>query len=115
MSAPARCRGHCCRGFALEKPLEEIREDYERWREDPASARIPDIATIAPMLVPLRRVRGEWLYTCRNLRANGDCGIYEKRPAMCRDFPARLPCPYGLCAMNGRKNLFAKIVAWMRT
>jgi len=66
-----------------------------------------DVLTIADMLIPLglltdrevndRIVRtlvtssdpdhaGE-RFTCRHLQPNGDCGNYEDRPGMCREYP----------------------------
>lgn len=36
--------------------------------------------------------KGGAYYDCRNLQANGDCGIYARRPAMCRAFPNGQPC-----------------------
>lgn len=37
-------------------------------------------------------------YSCKNLQPNGDCGIYEDRPKLCRDFGRFEPCPYPTCA-----------------
>jgi len=110
-----RCTGHCCRGFAVENSYEEIWEDFRRWRKNPSTSTIKDIYLLAPMLVPIREIKGEWLYTCKHLKKNGDCAIYEYRPQMCRDFPGDEPCPFGLCASHGHKNIFQKIIAWLRT
>lgn len=115
MSEGSRCTGHCCRGFALEKSYEEVQADYARWRKDPGTATIPDIEKIAPMLIPLKHLRNEWLYTCKHLQKNGDCGQYEARPRMCRDFPGDRPCPFPICSTHGRKNPIAKAWAWLRT
>lgn len=46
--------------------------------------------------------RGGHYYTCRHLEANGDCGIYETRPQMCRNYPngtacERIGCTYTPC------------------
>lgn len=44
------------------------------------------------------------LYTCRHLLTSGDCGIYETRPVMCRDFPYGRACPHGeACAWDGAR------------
>ncbi|MCM2322164.1 MAG: YkgJ family cysteine cluster protein [Oligoflexia bacterium] len=111
-----RCTGHCCRGFALEKSLEEVWADFDRWKRDPSTSTVPDVYLIAPMLIPLRKIREEWLYTCKHLHKSGDCGIYERRPRMCRDFPGeKQPCPFPICATHGKKNLFQKVLAWLRT
>lgn len=111
-----RCRGHCCRGFALERPFTEVWEDYERWQADPTTSTIPDIQTLAPMLIPLKRsTQGEGLFTCKHLLKNGDCGIYEGRPQMCRDFPGPKPCPFPICATHGSRGPLRKALDWLRT
>ncbi len=111
-----RCTGHCCRGFALEQSYEEVWKDYDRWRSDPSASAIPDVHLIAPMLIPIKELRGEWLYTCKHLRKTGDCGIYEHRPRMCREFPGEhRPCPFPICSSHGRRNPIARAIAWLRT
>ncbi len=116
MGGRPRCSGHCCRGFALEKSLDEIWEDYRLWQKDPANSQIPDVHLIAPMLIPIKPLKGEWLYTCKHLGADGNCGIYETRPAMCREFPGPdTPCPFPICASHGKKNWVARAIAWIRT
>lgn len=39
-------------------------------------------------------------YRCRNLQPNGDCGIYETRPLMCRDYPYGEACRHDGCTMR---------------
>lgn len=43
-------------------------------------------------------------YTCKNLLTNGDCGIYETRPKMCREYPhygrAGALCRYSTCTWS---------------
>lgn len=39
-------------------------------------------------------------YTCVHLQQNGDCGIYDIRPTMCRDYPYGLPCRYPGCTFT---------------
>lgn len=56
-----------------------------------------------PDLIPVAAIgRGPGkmsnFYTCRNLKPNGDCGIYDTRPRMCRDYPYGSPCRYTDCA-----------------
>ena len=41
----------------------------------------------------------QFFYTCRHLQMNGDCGNYEKRPAMCRDYPNGHICGFTDCTM----------------
>src|SRR6186713_2485093 len=105
----SRCTGNCCRQFSLEFPLSEVEADYARFRADPGSAKIPNIETIAPMIVSLGKFRGQELFTCRNLSADGNCGIYDTRPKMCRDFPGPDPCPYRNCASHGAQGAIRRV------
>jgi len=75
---------------------------------------LPDVATIATMLVPLGVYRGQELFTCKHLGANGDCGIYEKRPRMCREFPGPEPCPYRNCSSHGPQPWWKRVWNWLR-
>lgn len=44
------------------------------------------------------------LYSCVHLDGDGDCGIYDRRPAMCRDYPYGRRCEYSGCAWDyGRR------------
>ena len=36
-------------------------------------------------------------YRCKNLLANGDCGVYETRPKMCSEYPYGGTCDYKEC------------------
>lgn len=94
-----RCVGHCCRRFAIEHSPEQLRMDYALWKKDPSSSKIKDIEKIATMVIHLKSsVDGiEHVYTCKNLLSNGDCGIYQVRPQMCRDFPESDGCHYRGC------------------
>lgn len=107
-----RCTGACCEKFALTgigRTVEEIRAFLlERGLDGP---------TIADMIVPLYPIEpgalapngetvveapqgGGWVFTCRHF-TGGQCGIYERRPAMCREFPYGKPCEHGeRCAWN---------------
>jgi Fe-S-cluster containining protein len=110
-----RCTGHCCRGFSLEHPYETVLAEYERWQRDPASAtKIPEVAKIAEMLIPLGTFRGQELFTCHHLSPEGDCTIYEQRPPMCRDFPGPTPCPYRNCASHGPQPVWKQALNWLR-
>jgi Fe-S-cluster containining protein len=110
-----RCVGHCCRGFSLEHPFGVVQEEYQRWLKDPNSATlIPDVATIAPMLIPLGVFRKQELFTCKNLGEGGNCGIYETRPQMCRDFPGPKPCPYRNCGSHGEQSVVKRAWNWVR-
>jgi len=73
-------------------------------------SRIIDIEKLAPMLVlvahtdknPLTgapTLSGEpaYFYTCRHLLPSGDCGAYDERPGMCKDYPYGRACAYDGC------------------
>ena len=119
-----RCSGHCCRAFYLPFSHEELRANWRAWR-DGTFARgetdvfgrgvLQDIDLIYPMVRPLGHPRhspaplkntkadgsapGHY-YTCVHLRADGDCGIYADRPAMCRDYPYGIECNYAECTWS---------------
>lgn len=109
-----RCRGHCCRGFALEVSYAELKQDYQNWCNDPKLAKIPDVEKIHQMVIPLRTFSGKEIYTCKHLRKSGDCGNYTDRPQMCRDFPGPNPCPFRSCASHGRQNFLRRTINWIR-
>ena len=108
-----RCTGNCCRGFSLEQPLSVVEAEYAKTKNGEQSF-IPDVTIIREMLIPLGVFKGQELFTCKHLGKNGDCGIYEVRPKMCRDFPGPNPCPYRNCASHGNQNLFKKAWNWLR-
>ena len=39
-------------------------------------------------------------YSCRHVLLNGDCGIYETRPEMCRRYPNGSPCVFTDCTWD---------------
>ena len=86
-----RCTGHCCRSFPLLQ--------YEKLMADPA--RHQDGEQIAAMVVLIPESDPP-RFTCRNLQPNGDCGVYEARPAMCRDFPYDRRCGVPGCTWASR-------------
>ena len=110
-----RCTGHCCRDFTVPLTREQLVEYRRR-----AAAGEPlvrdgeknwsDIETIVDMLVHVRTHAtapdGSPLhapvsrYTCRHLQPNGDCGIYERRPQMCRKYPYGGECQYRTCTWS---------------
>jgi Fe-S-cluster containining protein len=94
-----RCRGHCCKRFAIEHSFDALQADYALWQKNPAYAKIPDVEKIAPMVIPIASSRKgeEHVYTCKHLQPNGDCGNYENRPQMCRDFPDQRGCHFWKC------------------
>jgi Fe-S-cluster containining protein len=108
-----RCRGHCCRGFSLEHPHEVVKAEFAK-AEAGQESLIPDVLTIAPMLVPLGSFRGQELFSCRHLSSEGNCTIYETRPRMCREFPGPNPCPYRNCASHGEQGLLKRAWNWLR-
>ena len=47
----------------------------------------------------LRENSGGHYYACRYVLLNGDCGIYENRPEMCRSYPNGHECAFEACTM----------------
>lgn len=107
-----RCTGDCCRRFYLPFGPGELAYAYALAmgavpHRLGAPGLLEDIETIYPMAEWLgmekRGTNGEpipeavnW-YRCRNLQPNGDCGIYEKRPKMCSEYPYGGACRYDGC------------------
>lgn len=96
-----RCTGHCCRAFVLHGfTLNEFKE-----RLADGLIKVKDGSFIADMLIELPQDAWKqgpdgklWpRFTCRHLQPNGDCGAYEFRPQMCREYPYGSPCEYAEC------------------
>lgn len=104
-----RCTGDCCRSFPLGHSPEEMAANYRAWRSKGKGPIINDIFLIWPMIRHLGffdknptapekgSTSGEHYYSCIHLNDFGDCGIYEDRPAMCRDYPYGIKCQYPGC------------------
>ena len=108
-----RCTGHCCRGFSLEFPLQEVQAEFQQWQKT-GHSKISNIEIISEMLIPLGVFRGQELFTCKHLSKEGNCGIYLSRPQMCRNFPGIKPCPYRNCASHGFQPRWKRIWNWLR-
>lgn len=80
------CAGDCCACFSLEEDVQlEV-----------MNGQTPEDQTIRVMLVPL----GDNHFTCRNWDPETKlCGIYEKRPDMCRNFPDEEGCDLPGCEL----------------
>lgn len=68
-----------------------------------------DAGRLAQLFRPTEIVRvrtGEEVqhFACRELRKNGDCGIYERRPALCSKHGMRGPCDVAGCTMRVQVN-----------
>lgn len=111
MSLCDACRapGRCCTGFYLQNgdfgrgrpALEVLVELATAWtgtapmlgavRVHPTFdlTAIEDIQVGMPFMPLMRRpADGAWRFWCPVLRADGRCGDYENRPALCRDYQA---------------------------
>lgn len=115
----SRCTGHCCRRFTLPLSPKELADNLEAFKDGEVRDRnehniVQDIETIAEMVVPLGMSADtpsgfkldkpvHW-YGCKHQAANGDCLIYERRPALCRDYPYGQPCTYAGCTWNEAKH-----------
>lgn len=88
-----RCLGHCCRRFPLSISYAELKENVELAAEGKPNRNFLDGAYVLDMLIPLgiqeRVSSGEQreYFTCRHLLSSGDCGAYEARPQLCRNYP----------------------------
>jgi Fe-S-cluster containining protein len=110
-----RCTGHCCRKFPLSFPPCQIADNYGAWmRGEPKDHFGIDILTDIHLVAPAVRFTGEsytgdngdrWLYSCIHLTDNRDCGIYDMRPAMCRDYPYGRKCQQEGCTWDYARQL----------
>ncbi len=120
-----RCTGDCCRAFTLSITYGELLRGYDSWRfggrtcirHGGGQRGIPtDVHLVAPMIRPL----GEFtknpvsgavfdqptqLYTCVHLTTNSDCGIYDRRPDICRIYPNGRKCHFPGCTWDHVKTL----------
>jgi len=104
-----RCTGHCCKHFRLPIPYEKLQdafiaktENNRAWYAEKYGTPLPSqVEIIAPMVIPL----DDGYYTCRHLKKNGDCGIYEFRPDMCREFPYGRTCQIPECTWDEAKTV----------
>lgn len=72
--------GACCQGFTVSATREEVMA----MKADPLH--FMDGLIIAYMLIP----REDGNYDCTHFNpTTGRCTIYERRPAMCREYPYR--------------------------
>ncbi len=108
-----RCRGHCCRCFVLSITYEDLQKSVANVE---GATKFTDDIQILDMLIPLGEISAQEAFekfgvspveglasteakprfTCRHLLSNGDCGIYENSPHMCRSYP-KLACQYKEC------------------
>ena len=130
-----RCSGHCCKVFPLgsdpdKRPagfspdeLAEIFRAQTEGREPKGNGgrTINDLEIIYPMLRYLgesaERIDGEkveppiHVYRCAHLQESGDCGIYETRPEMCREYPYGRPCNQPDCTWDEAREGRLRVVA----
>jgi len=121
----SRCTGHCCRNIVLPISPGEIAmsaaavRDGAEFQGDSDVTLYQDVEQIAGMLrfdrvlragdidkqsgKPMRSDHGVggtvWVYQCANLTPEGNCGVYEDRPRMCREYPRY--CDGGRCDVIG--------------
>lgn len=97
------CGGRCCQDFDINVSPERLGELYigSVARIVASEELIPydwDIVRVAEMVIRIDEP-DEALprYTCRHFdEANGVCGDYDNRPAMCREYPYAQACHCGL-------------------
>lgn len=118
-----RCTGGCCRAFALSGTYGELLRSYDAWRNHQTTfirhgggkrALLPDAHLVALMVRPLGEFMANPLtgtafdkltmvYSCAHLEDNGDCGIYDRRPQLCRDYPNDRRCGFSGCTYDATR------------
>jgi len=102
-----RCTGHCCKHFFIPFTYQELQDMLDDTKD---IRRCKDYEIIARMVIPTEvpdHLKGqedadpEHCFTCRHLRENNDCAIYEQRPRMCREYPYGRQCRYPGCTYTG--------------
>lgn len=94
-----RCGGDCCRNFTISGGIDRLEQarakaaEIDAWVAGgggPLEPWMEEQKLLAEMLVPLgRNDEGALLYGCSKLdEATGACTVYDRRPAMCRRYPA---------------------------
>jgi Fe-S-cluster containining protein len=113
-----RCTGDCCKRFFLPCSPDELKASYDNALKETRVDGVPwyrDIETIYPMveLVAIENRNDsagiKHFYRCKNLTKNGDCGIYDKRPWMCSEYPYGGGCAFEGCTwgkVSGKGLLF---------
>lgn len=124
-----RCTGHCCRSVSISMSPEELKAMYELPKGDSKREKdidrlyemliyLGDFPS-NPLLKLWTETWGEkalrlgttdtWrakahgpqhFYGCRHIQLNGDCGIYDDRPTMCRRYPNGSLCDFEDCTMS---------------
>ena len=106
MSLCDRCfaPGACCKRFGL---FSNEGEPITVWDDEPTRVSAPGSAEPLPFLPlersgtwedPDGRAYSSWWWSCPRLQADGRCGDYENRPALCRTFE---PAAETLCVHWG--------------
>lgn len=84
-----RCSGHCCEAFAIDEGA--LLGDLER-SED--KEEIIEISKILNLLISIE----DKYYTCKYFDdRTRNCGNYENRPKMCKDYPYGRNCDFLDC------------------
>ena len=108
-----RCTGHCCVDIQIPLSPSDLsrsceaqkRGDTEYISDDGSRKGIVQDCHILNYILccPSKLPDGvTWQYQCSKLLENGDCGIYEARPEMCRDYPYGHTCKIPGCTNNCR-------------
>jgi Fe-S-cluster containining protein len=98
-----RCSGACCKCFWLSESIEEIEKSYKRFTGELKDNGVVfnEIDIVYPMLIPVPPPKGackdHYWYTCKHLKSDNNCGIYNTRPKMCSEYPYGAKCNYKNC------------------
>lgn len=77
-------------------------EELKARHLDPEQPTIEDgdeiVSMLIPIFGPLPEDKVQWpRFTCRHLTEEGNCGNYENRPNMCRNYPYGSACQQAHC------------------
>ncbi len=113
-----RCTGHCCKNFTLPGPPAMLeagsrahtnRSRRAYWIDESGRRHlqtwIVDGVMINNMAIYLGVDEdGKHRYNCVHLQASGDCGVYDERPWMCREYPYGRGCDYEKCTWTAERS-----------
>jgi len=101
-----RCTGRCCQSFPLPLSLKDMEGKLSRGEDVNKGG--GELKKIYEMVLPLtsqdyRNEQGVYMYTCKHLDADNNCGNYANRPVLCSDYPYGNACDHkaaGACTLS---------------
>lgn len=92
-AAPNGCIRLCCADFTLSHDYPTLVDELARGVVDDHDIKQREV--VVPMLIPLPdQGDGMYHYTCRHWdTVTGECGIYQDRPEICREYGGNCQVP----------------------